>query len=103
MNLKQLSETISCNHINFLNKKYDCYNSYIYTNQTRCSQLNGNIHNIIHNDRTLLKSINVTKKSCTYKPPIVINNVDDYTIDYLNTVSSFPVMFNTNTRLKTAL
>jgi hypothetical protein len=100
MNLKQLSETISCNHINFLNKKYDLHNSLMFNNQMKCNQMNN-----LYDDRSLLKSVNVCKKSCTFEPPIITdkNKVDNYTIDYLNTISSFPVMFDTNTRLKTVL
>jgi hypothetical protein len=97
MNLQQLSETISCNHINFLNKKYDLHNSYLFTNQMKCNDLQHN-----NDDRTFLKSMYVAKKSCVFKPPENDNN-NTYTVDYLNTVSAFPVMFNENTRLKTSL
>jgi hypothetical protein len=100
MNLKQLSETISCNHINFLNKKYDLHNSRMFNNQMKCNQANN-----LYDDRTLLKSVNVCKKSCTFEPPVITdkNKVDNYTVDYLNTISSIPVMFDINTRIKTVL
>jgi hypothetical protein len=99
MDLKQLSENISCSHIKFLNKKYDTYNSYLYTNRLICNSINSASH-ISDNkeDLTLLKSYSISKKSCIFKPPVVINNMD-----YLNTTNTIPTMFNMNTKIKTIL
>lgn len=99
MDLKQLSENISCNRIKFLNRKYDTYNSYLYKNRLICNSINSASH-VSDNkeDLTLLKSYNISKKSCIFKPPVVVNNMDD-----IYTNNNIPAIFNINTKIKTIL
>lgn len=100
MNLKQLSENISCDRINFLNKKYDINNSYLYTNRLICNSVNS-AHHVANNQEglTLLKSSYICKKNCMFKPPSSIND----NADIFNTKMNVPTIFNVGTRIKTIL
>jgi len=100
MNLKELSETISCDRINFLNKKYDLNNSYLYTNRLKCNSINSANH-ISNNQEelTLLKSSYICKKNCMFKPPINYNNTNNL----MDTKINVPTIFNVGTRIKTIL
>lgn len=99
MNLKQLSENITCERINFLNKKYDINNSYLYANRLICNSANRADH-VANNqeDLTYLKSSYICKKNCMFKPPPTINSMD-----ILNTNMNIPTIFNVGTRIKTIL
>jgi len=100
MNLKELSESISCNHITFLNKKYDVCNNELFKKQMKCN------YDLDYNRNRFagLKSINVTKKSCFYKPPTIYNNElnNNYDIININNKNNIDIMFNMNTRIKTS-
>jgi len=102
MDLKELSETISCNHIMFLNKKYDVCNNELFKKQMKCN------YDLDYNRNRFagLKSINITKKSCFFKPPTIYNNmtttIDNNDIMNINNKNNVDIMFNVNTRIKTS-
>lgn len=110
MDLKQISETISCNHIKFLNKKYDVCNNELYKKQMLCND-NYNNNNDYNKSRFGgLQSITVTKKSCDFKPSNTYDNYNNTNYDeyYKEQINNYknksllnPIIFNENTRIKT--
>jgi len=65
MDLKKQSETISCNHIKFLDNKYKLYNDLEFKKKMIC---NINYYDNNYNNDRYLKSLFITKKDCFYKP-----------------------------------
>lgn len=101
MNLKEEAEKISCNHIQFLDKKYDLYNNFIFKNNLKCNLSKDNYKHISNNPEKInyLNSIYIDKKSCfNYKPPPDENN-NLLDVQYTYNLD-IPVKFNINTRNK---
>ena len=100
MSLKQLAESISCDNIRFLDKKYNTYNNFIFINNMKCKNESPHISN---NKEKIayLNSININKKSCIdlpydtdYNKPLILEE-NPYSNDI-----KIPMSFNENTRLK---
>jgi len=99
MNLQQQDENISCNHIQFLDKKYNLYNDYMFKNNLKCNLSQNSSKSISENSEllTYLKSDYIDKKHCFFKPP---ENTDFNIIQNINYNDKFPIFFNLNTRIK---
>jgi|LakMenE18May11ns_1017448.scaffolds.fasta_scaffold9959663_50 hypothetical protein len=102
MSLQQYAESISCDTIRFLDKKYDIYNNIIFKNNINCQK--NQVQHISQNKEKLsyLNSININKKSCIdlpwdtdYEKELILDE------NPYDTNKKFNISFNENTRIKT--
>jgi hypothetical protein len=103
MNLREKAESISCDHNNYLDEKYNLYNDYLFRKSLYCKSKDGAVHfsknpeNLSH-----LKFSFIDKKNCIFNPPPTdLKNLENN--PYNPQGREFPVMFNINTRIKTAV
>jgi hypothetical protein len=92
MNLRDIAESISVEHNNFIDKKYNLYNNLLFKNYfTDCDNF------IEKKEIGYLNFETITKKSCFYKPPETNN------LDFINNIQDTKnINFNINTRAKTS-
>ncbi len=64
MDLKKQSESISCNRISFLDKKYNLYNNLMFNKQLIPKSMDSTTE---VNRNPALKSLFIDKKSCIFK------------------------------------
>jgi len=100
MSIRELAESISCDTIKFLDKKYNTYNNYMFKNKMKCKN---EVPLVSTNKEKLsyLNSITINKKSCVDLP--YDSNEEKELILENNPYSSIikiPISFNENTRYK---
>jgi hypothetical protein len=101
MDLRKQAETISCNHNNYLDEKYNLYNDYQFRKNLICKTKEAAPH-IINNKENLayLKSLVINKKSCVFFPaPYDLSLLEGNPYNY--DINEIPIEFNVNTRIKT--
>ena len=93
MNLRDMAESISVEHNNFIDKKHNLYNNLLFKNYYI------NYDNFIEKKEIgYLNFETITKKSCIYKPP------ENNNLDFINNniLDIKTINFNINTRAKTS-
>jgi len=103
--MKTQSESISCERITFLDKKYNLYNDYMFEKQLKpqCPNIDGMYNKNLKNG--FLESRYISKKSCIFEstePNLGLweNQFDFMKIYLTNNENNNQQLFNINTKSK---
>lgn len=96
--LKKLAEKISCNRINFIDKKYDYYNKYMFEEQMK-KPVKINDSDKKNKNIKYLDSLSINNKSCIYKSTEKDEGLWKNQFEQIN-FNNNDKLFNYNTKIK---